>query len=131
MTRCVRNIGRGVLAVYVIAILCLFLGTFQGPSGMWKTFLGIQMDKVIHFLLYLPYPALAFWAFYPEKNAGRFLLIVLLIGIVYSGAIEIMQALFTDNRSAEWGDLLANTLGMGTSTLIFSLIFFIRKGCKK
>lgn len=98
---------------------------------MWKTFMGIQMDKVIHFLLYLPYPALAFWAFYPEKNKGRFLLIVLLIGIAYSGAVEMMQALFTDNRSAEWGDLLANTLGMGITTLIVSLIVFIRKGGKR
>ncbi|MBP5539069.1 MAG: VanZ family protein [Bacteroidales bacterium] len=131
MTRCVRNIGRGVLAVYVIAVLCLCLGTFQGPSGMWKTFLGIQMDKVFHFLLYLPYPALAFWAFYPKKNAGRFLLIVLLIGIAYSGAVEIMQALFTDNRSAEWGDLLANTLGMAAGAMAVSpALLFLRRRAK-
>ena len=131
MTRCVRNIGRGVLAVYVIAILCLCLGTFQGPSGMWKTFLGIQMDKVIHFLMYLPYPALAFWAFYPEKNEGHFLLIVLLIGIAYSGAVEIMQALFTDDRSAEWGDLLANSLGMAAGAVTVSLaLLLIRRRAK-
>lgn len=130
MTQRVRNIGRGVMAIYIIVILCLCLGTFQGPAGMWKTFLGIQLDKIIHFLMYLPYPALAFWAFYQGKNWGRFLLVVLLIGIAYSGAVEIMQAIFTDSRSAEWGDLLANTLGMGTSALCLSLIFSIRQ-CKQ
>ena len=131
MTPRIRNIGRGVLAVYVIVILCLCLGTFQGPSGMWKTLLGIQLDKVIHFIMYLPYPLLALWAFYQGKNWGRFLLVVLLIGVAYSGAVELMQALFTDSRSAEWGDLLANTLGMGTTGLLSALVFFIREKCKK
>ena len=58
-------------------------------------------------------------------------LIVLLIGVGYSGAVELMQALFTDSRSAEWGDLLANTLGMGTTCLLSALVFWIREKCQK
>ena len=119
--------GRCVLAVYVIVILCLCLGTFHGPSGMWKTFLGIQMDKVVHFLMYLPYPALVFWSFYQGKNEKRLMLRALLIGVAYSGSVEIMQALFTDTRSAEWGDLLANTLGMGTGALLVSATLLLIK----
>ena len=131
MKPCVRNIGRGVLAVYVIVILCLCLGTFQGPAGMWKTLWGIQLDKVLHFCMYLPYPLLTLWAFYDGKKWRRFLLIFLLIGVGYSGAVELMQALFTDSRSAEWGDLLANTLGMGTTCLLCALVFWIREKCQK
>ncbi len=131
MKPCFRYIGRGVLAVYIIVILCLCLGSFQGPSGMWKTLWGIQMDKVIHFIMYLPYPLLALWAFYNGEKWGRFLLIVLLIGVGYSGAVELMQALFTDSRSAEWGDLLANSLGMGTTCLLSVLVFWILEKCRR
>ena len=98
---------------------------------MWKTLWGIQMDKVIHFIMYLPYPLLALWAFYNGEKWGRFLLIVLLLGVGYSGAVELMQALFTDSRSAEWGDLLANSLGMGTTCLLSALVFWILEKCRR
>ena len=126
-----QHIGRCVLAVYVIVILCMCLGTFQGPSGMWKTFLGIQMDKVVHFVMYLPYPALVFWSFYQGKNGKRLMLFALLVGIAYSGAVELMQALFTDTRSAEWGDLLANTLGMTAGGLAVGLALWIVRSSSK
>lgn len=131
MSRGLQNIGRCILAIYIIVILALCLGTFQGVSGMWKTFWGIQLDKIFHFLMYLPYPPLAVWAFYQKNKWWRLLLYILLIGIAYSGAIEIMQALFTDSRSAEWGDLLANVAGMGTSALLMSLIYIIVQKIKK
>ncbi len=126
-----QNIGKCVLAAYIAAILYLCLASWQGIPGMWKTFLGIQMDKVFHFLMYLPYPFLAFWAFYKGKDGGLFLLKVLLVGMAYGGAVELMQALFTDSRSAEWGDWLANTAGMGGSALLIGLGLIIYRRRKK
>lgn len=131
MSQRFQNTGKIVLAVYVIAILYLCLGSFQGVPGMWKTFLGIQMDKVFHFLMYLPYPVLAFWAFYKSRGKGLLLLKILLVGVAYGGAIELMQAIFTDSRSAEWGDWLANTAGMTLSVLFVGLGLIIYRRIKK
>ena len=117
-----RTIGKVFLGIYFAVILYLCLGSFQGVSGLWKTLWGIQLDKVVHFLMYLPFPALALWAFYDGKHFGRTLLLILLAGFLFGAGIEVMQALLTDARSAEWGDLGANTLGLLLSGAVISVI---------
>ncbi len=127
-----QNIGRVSLVVYLIAVLYLCLGNFSGVSGMWKTLWGIQMDKIIHFWMFLPYPILAYWSFHNKRsNSTTLLLKILLLGIVGSGVIELMQALFTDSRSAQWGDWLANTTGMFLSTILTALVLLLYHRCQK
>ena len=49
-----------------------------------------------------------------------------LLPALYGGAIELIQKYFTEVRSAEWGDWIADVLGSLCATLI--VIILIRKG---
>ena len=70
-------------------------------------------DKVKHFAAY---GGVAFWfAGMTERRRYPMLAVAL---VLLGGAMELGQAAMGLGRSAEWLDLLANTLGIGTALLI-------------
>lgn len=80
---------------------------------------GIIWDKVLHFTAYF---GLAWLATLGWGRRIRPLLILAVI-LALGGTLEILQAMV--GRDAEWGDMLANTLGgfagMGLAVLMFQL----------
>jgi len=70
-------------------------------------------DKFGHYLAYLVLAALASGIVEPAR-LWRVMLRCFLLGL----GLEAAQALMTDNRIAEWGDLLANAAGILTAWLI-------------
>jgi VanZ family protein len=70
-------------------------------------------DKVAHALAYFTL-ALAGSGIAAPAHLWRTMLRCLLLG----AALEIAQALFTEQRSAEWGDLLADLAGILVAWLI-------------
>ena len=46
----------------------------------------------------------------------------LALGFVLSGAVELGQALFLPDRSAQFADLVANTLGAGLGAVVAALV---------
>ncbi len=72
-------------------------------------------DKITHFSFYLIFAVLG-CMFIRERtqgkmSLGRTLAIMLVIAIVYGIFIEVLQYTTTTNRMAEYGDVLANSLG--------------------
>lgn len=107
-----RKNGKVFLCIYFAAVLYLCLGSFHGPEGLWTDVCGIPIDKVFHFLMFLPFPILASWAFCDGGHFPRNLFRIFLTGVVFGICIELMQGLLTEGRSAEWGDFLGDTLGI-------------------
>ena len=58
-----RLIARIVFLLYLAAVLYLCFGNFSDMSSVAKHFLGIESDKVVHFLMFLPFPVLFYMAF--------------------------------------------------------------------
>jgi VanZ family protein len=73
-----------------------------------------SFDKVVHFCVFLGLGALLSWAWERHWPA-------ILACVAYGGLDEIHQH-FTPNRSVEWGDFLADTLGAATGVLAVYLL---------
>ncbi len=75
----------------------------------------IKPDKVAHFFFYAVYVVL-FWRSFSTMHSDSVFYrnpfsIPLFSGIVYGGLIEIYQGLFLPNRTADYVDFIANTIG--------------------
>jgi hypothetical protein len=79
----------------------------QEPPVWWPR------DKVLHFSAYC---TMAFWfAGTMQRRLYPYLALFLLI---FGGGIEIAQGLMGYGRDADWRDLLANAMGIGTALIL-------------
>lgn len=117
-----KGISVIVFCIYLaaVAVLC-FIRPSRLPEMDIRTFLGIPIDKVLHFLMFLPYPVLSAIVFISrEQNrtavtATLFILVLTGIGVAYG--TEMIQA-HTDYRSYEIADFLADIAGIAAGTVI-------------
>ena len=105
----------------MIIVLIGCLANFSSGPQLPSKIIGIQADKVIHFLIFLPYPVLVYGALHnlTEKPYGHMIIFAttLLTGCMFAGMIEFFQGL-TDYRSAELMDFVADNLGVLTSLIL-------------
>lgn len=102
--------------IYLICVLFLCFGRFDNAQDDLPNFiLGIPMDKVGHFLMFVPFTIIAVYGFHRSTGkAGRFILFMFLaylLGTAMAAGIEIGQS-YTDYRSCDAFDFMADTLGL-------------------
>lgn len=131
--KCKRsNIGRSrvllsrllfVLYLAAIAFLCLIHP--QRLPEVSRFVLGIPTDKVAHFLMFLPFPVLAYLSF--DKDTPKFwhslvfILVVLAAGFGVAALTEYLQSL-TPYRTADRADLMADTMALAVSSVTVFII---------
>ena len=128
-----RYAWMGILCVYFAAVMFLCLmrpGTIpEMSSELW----GIPMDKIAHFLMFFPYPVIAYITFKPDDRKNWPHLLVLLavfaIGIGLAMGTEKLQGL-SEYRSYEVTDFYADVFGMECSAFLVILYIFFRKKSK-
>lgn len=84
-------------------------------SFSWKGLLA--PDKLAHFLLF----AALFLLGLPPGAQNREKFLTMLLGLVFGGSVELYQEFLLSYRSAEWGDLLADGLGLLAGWMTSSL----------
>ena len=94
-----------MLSLFSFSSIDLPQGSFNIPYA----------DKIIHFIFYLGFGFLGPLCF-RERTKGALGLfktvkIVVFLAVAYGIIIEILQYTITTDRMAEFGDVLANTLG--------------------
>ena len=118
------------LRILYIAAFCIYLAAvgvlcFIRPSSLpemdIKTFLGLPIDKVLHFLMFLPYPVLSGLVFINKDQKLSAVTAVMLI-LVATGAgvaygTEMIQAQ-TEYRSYEIADFYADLTGITAGTVL-------------
>ena len=95
-----------------------------------KTFLGLPIDKVLHFLMFLPYPVLAGMSFMGKEHPFHrniFILLVLaVVGVGMAYGTEVIQAQ-TGYRAYEMADFYADMTGIATgSVAVLAYLIHIR-----
>ncbi|MFD2753976.1 VanZ family protein [Comamonas terrae] len=86
------------------------------------------MDKLVHAGLHGVLATLLWWTgSLRARSRGRawsaaHAASVVLLCAAYGGLIEILQAMFTATRGAEWLDALANATGAGLAALLWQLL---------
>ena len=104
----------------LILILCL---TFYKPVGVTRTSTVIEIDKIVHFVMYFTLCAV-FWfeTFKITLKPKPFLmaLFAVVLPIIFSGIMEYLQYLLTSYRTGDFDDFVFNTIGV-LAALLFSL----------
>ena len=109
-------------AVYLAAVgyLCFLSPDSIPPLRQFIS--GIPTDKIIHFIMFLPYPLLAYISFRPDGKGLRSRFLVL-AAIVAAGALMAMgveRLQIAAGRNYDIRDFYANLAGIAAGTLITS-----------
>lgn len=123
-----HHIAAFALCIYILAICIL---CFMNPSDMPDPELDIPgLDKLVHFMMFVPFPVLAFLTIEPQKKGFKttltFIILIFLIGCILATGTEYIQKL-TAYRSFEISDIAADFIGL----LIGSIITFLYTTLKK
>ena len=119
-------IFRILTIVYLIVLAVLCFANFNRVQEVQHTFLGIPADKIVHFLMFLPFPALAFWSLrLTRKGVVKTLLILVLlfiIGCAIAWGTEYIQGLLP-YRDMDMLDFMADRIGLACGCMA---VFFIQ-----
>lgn len=106
-----------ILWTLFIASSCLL------PASAFKSFSFdslIQVDKLVHLVLYITFVVLWYLAWPSWKTNYSFILLI--IGILYGVLIEILQSEMSLGRSYDVADILANTAGAILGVILIPFI---------
>ena len=107
--------------VYLAAVAWLCFGTFTPDPSIPRSILGYPTDKVVHFLMFLPFPILGTIAF-DFRSWWRALSLSTLAAILIAFAFEQLQSRITAHRITDAADLNANILGIAFGLAVAILI---------
>ena len=131
-----RNRNRLFLILFLIylgiVLWCCF-GQFDSLPDIQSQILGIPTDKVVHFVMFLPFVFLAYMSFssMPKKRSQAILLALaaLAVGAFIAVATEIGQS-FTTYRSSDAWDFVADASGLGLAFIFVLIIILASKRLK-
>lgn len=124
---------RILMVLYIAAVAVLCFARFRNLTEVPTTLFGLEMDKVVHFLMFLPFPPLAYLALgkqpgSPLKALGAILLLFLAGSLVAAGT-EIVQN-FLPYRSADPLDFKADALALAVGSLA-TFVVMLCQGVRK
>ncbi|MFA5713013.1 MAG: VanZ family protein [Bacteroidales bacterium] len=123
-------VARVVLLLYIPTLLFLTLYSFKGVDlSLPKTLLGIALDKVVHFLMFLPFPILSWFALsnrVKKRTGWRAILFLLLLGVLLATLTEHLQ-LLSHYRHFDFSDLVANYLAIVVGTIVVAIFYILKR----
>ena len=129
MTRRQLVIARILFAMYLVAVAVLCFGKFESSQDMPRELWGIPTDKVVHFLMFFPFPALAYLAFdrYKGNRSSSFLWagVAFLAGCAYAAVTELIQSRLS-YRSGDPVDFQADFLALATCSVFILIIILLK-----
>lgn len=123
------SVRTAILVLFFIYLGCvgfLYYGNISTTTTMPESLFGFQMDKVAHFLMFLPYPFLAHGSF-KGKRKWRNLVFVIISGIALAFAFELTQERIASYRTTDPWDLVANIASLTVSSFFVAIIDLFRK----
>ena len=122
-------LARILFFIYLAAIAFLCFMHVDKMPEIQKTFLGIPADKAAHFLMFLPFPFLSYFAIGknpsgPWKAIGAVLLIFL-AGCLIAAGTELGQGFFP-YRSTDAKDFLADACALALGSLAVFIIMLVK-----
>lgn len=132
------KIGRHLYVIafslYMVAVLVLCLVKTDGLPEIKESFLGLPMDKILHFLMFFPFVILGGFSFINTESKTRHILLILCIltvsGMGIAAGTEQLQAM-TGYRTCDINDYYADVAGILTGSIITLLITLRNKSLKK
>lgn len=118
-------LSRVLFFLYLCAIAFLLFATAESLPSISRTIFGLPTDKVAHFIMFLPFPLLAFMSsdVVTRKIWHSFLLvfIILAVGVGVALLTEYLQGL-TSYRTQDIQDFNADLLALTVSSVFVLLV---------
>lgn len=92
----------------IIFVLCATPGQYI-PSNNWLDLLSV--DKLVHASIFCLLTLFGLFWLHKKQYSTLQLVLCLFVCILYGMLLELMQATVFTNRSADWKDVIANSLG--------------------
>ena len=130
MTRRQLIWARILFVVYLVAVAFLCFGKFDSSNNLPKELWGIPADKIVHFLMFFPFPLLACLAFggFQGKPGQAVLKTVaaFLGGCAFAAGTEWVQTRLS-YRSGDPVDFQADALALLLSSIIVLILVLVKK----
>ena len=114
-----KTLARILFLLYIAVVMYLCFGKFDSLPKTPRNFLGLEGDKVVHFLMFIPFSVLSYFAFtLRTSKAWHSLLLaalILLVGAAFAAGTELVQD-FIPYREADTADFVADFLALCLST---------------
>jgi len=116
--------------LFVTGVLYTILLTWGSLTSISATESPFQLsDKVLHIVAYFGLTLIwFFWKYITNRDKhntqsrSKMVWIIAFFACVYGIIIEILQGQFTDDRIADIGDVIANTLGIVLAVILISML---------
>ena len=130
MTRRQLTYARIVFLVYLVVLLVLCFGQFSSTQDVPKFLWGIPTDKIVHFLMFLPFPILAYLAFdrFQGKRGSSLLWTAAVFGagVLLAAGTELGQAWLTTYREGDPNDFLSDLLALAVGSVIVLIVILVK-----
>ena len=130
MTRRQLTYARIVFLVYLVVLLVLCFGQFSSTQDVPKFLWGIPTDKIVHFLMFLPFPILAYLAFdrFRGKRGSSLLWTAAVFGagVLLAAGTELGQAWLTTYREGDPNDFLSDLLALAVGSVIVLIVILVK-----
>lgn len=130
-----ENMWRILLLLYGAAVVFLCFAHFDPYQNVPNLILGIPIDKIVHFCMFLPSVPIVYFSLPSKwKTGGRWIrLPMVLLSALFcacaAGVVELLQGL-TPYRSCELYDFVADSVGIGLAYIVTSIIVVIKRDTK-
>ncbi|MGN0201425.1 MAG: VanZ family protein [Candidatus Cryptobacteroides sp.] len=115
--------------VYLAGVAYCCFGSFSGMPLPAPSLIGIPTDKILHFIMFFPFPVLCYLSFDRHTNrpwqAVLLSVIVFITGCMVAAGTEIGQS-FLQYRSCDIKDFAADVIALAVSSSL-TLYLDIRK----
>lgn len=105
----------------VIWALIIF-GLCSMPGQHIPSFKLLEMlsfDKWVHAGIFFVLCCLIFFSIVQKNGSKTLIYVFCLLAILYGSSLEVMQYYFFSQRTADWYDIIANSMGC-----VFALLFY-------
>lgn len=123
-----NTVAFGLLTIYIAMVFFCCLYNFSSGTGLdlGRHFLGIRMDRIVHFLMFLPYSFLC-WGFIKFSHSKTFFARHIITTVIVSGVIvatiaELSQELLTTYRDSDPWDLVANISAIIVGAILMTIL---------
>ena len=129
-----KVIGLILFLIYLGFVAWCCFGYFDDLPKPKQFILGIPLDKIVHFLMFVPFPFLCYMAFGPERGESwksvLTIFLAFLAGCLVAAGTEIGQS-FTSHRTADPKDFIADAVALAVASLAALVLILIRNHKKK
>ena len=129
MTRRQLVWARVLFGLYLVAVAVLCFGQFDSSQDVPKALWGIPTDKVVHFLMFFPFPLLAYLSFdrYRERRwpSVFWATVAFLAGCAYAAGTEWVQSRLS-YRSGDPADFLADFTALAACSVVILILILAK-----